>query len=128
MVKRLIPIAMRPNPLLALPFKPQLEELGADYWDAVEAVQFPRTQMRYRNDPHLRQLGLDPASVSDADMEAAYGRFEARTPLLALRYHGHQFGTYNPFLGDGRGFLYGQLRDRHGQLQDLGTKGSGTTP
>ena len=32
----------------------------------------------------------------------------------------------NPLLGDGRGFLCGQLRDRHGQLQDLGTKGSGT--
>ncbi|MBE9152833.1 YdiU family protein [Cyanobium sp. LEGE 06113] len=119
---------MPPNPLLALPFEPQLEGLGADYWDVVEAAQFPRTQLRFRNDSLLHQIGLNPASVSDADIEAAYGRFEARTPLLALRYHGHQFGTYNPFLGDGRGFLYGQLRDRHGQLQDLGTKGSGTTP
>ena len=61
-------------------------------------------------------------------MEAAYGRFEGRQPLLALRYHGYQFGVYNPQLGDGRGFLYGQVRDRHGQLQDLGTKGSGQTP
>ena len=58
----------------------------------------------------------------------AYGRFEHRVPLLALRYHGYQFGTYNPQLGDGRGFLYGQLRDRTGMLQDLGSKGSGTTP
>jgi serine/tyrosine/threonine adenylyltransferase len=44
-----------------------------------------------------------------------FGRFE---PLpgnlpqpLALRYHGHQFRTYNPDLGDGRGFLFAQLRD-----------------
>src|SRR5699024_8296422 len=62
-----------------------------------------------------------------------FGRFE---PLpgsfpepLALRYHGHQFQTYNPDLGDGRGFLYAQLEDLNdGRLMDLGTKGSGQTP
>ncbi len=117
-----------PNPLLGLPFEPSIEGLGPDYWDVVEADAFPRTTLRFRNDDLLRQLGIDPAAVGDADLEAAYGRFEARTPLLALRYHGYQFGTYNPFLGDGRGFLYGQLRDVRGDLQDLGTKGSGTTP
>ena len=119
---------LAPNPLLALPFEPSIEGLGPDYWDVVEAAAFPSTTLRFRNDPLLLQLGLDPAAVADGHLEQAYGRFEARAPLLALRYHGYQFGTYNPFLGDGRGFLYGQLRDRHGQLHDLGTKGSGTTP
>ncbi len=118
----------RSNPLLALPFEPSLEGLGPDYWDVVEAARFPLTRLRFRNDDLLVQLGLDPAAISDGNLEAAYGRFEARTPLLALRYHGYQFGSYNPFLGDGRGFLYGQLRDCRGDLQDLGTKGSGTTP
>ncbi len=47
---------------------------------------------------------------------------------LALRYHGHQFRVYNPEIGDGRGFLFAQLRDGHDRLLDLGTKGSGTTP
>jgi uncharacterized protein YdiU (UPF0061 family) len=47
---------------------------------------------------------------------------------LAMRYHGHQFRSYNPQLGDGRGFLFGQLRDQSGRLLDLGTKGSGQTP
>lgn len=122
------PMSARPNPLLGLPFVGALEDLGPEYWDVVEAAAFPLTRLRFRNDPVLHLLGLDPARVSDDDIEAAYGRFEGRMPLLALRYHGHQFGTYNPLLGDGRGFLYGQLRDRHGQLQDLGTKGSGTTP
>ena len=31
-------------------------------------------------------------------------------------------------MGDGRGFLYGQVRDQDGHLYDFGTKGSGTTP
>ncbi|HEX5866108.1 MAG TPA: YdiU family protein, partial [Beijerinckiaceae bacterium] len=48
---------------------------------------------------------------------------------LALRYHGHQFRSYNPHLGDGRGFLLAQLHDiADGRLLDLGTKGSGQTP
>ena len=69
-----------------------------------------------------------PEEITTANLEEAYGEFKARVQLLALRYHGYQFGTYNPCLGDGRGFLYGQLRVNEGQLQDLGTKGSGTTP
>jgi serine/tyrosine/threonine adenylyltransferase len=52
-----------------------------------------------------------------------------RPPPLAQRYHGHQFRSYNPDLGDGRGFLFAQLREaRTGRLLDLGTKGSGQTP
>ena len=47
---------------------------------------------------------------------------------LALRYHGHQFRVYNPDIGDGRGFLFAQLRDDQDRLLDLATKGSGTTP
>ncbi|HET9812605.1 MAG TPA: YdiU family protein, partial [Sphingomicrobium sp.] len=47
---------------------------------------------------------------------------------LALRYHGHQFRVYNPDIGDGRGFLFAQLRDEGGRPLDLGTKGSGQTP
>ena len=116
------------NLLLALPFEVSIESLGESYWDVVEAARFPRSQLRFRNDGVLHQLGLDAQQVSDADLEEAFGRFEGRVPFLALRYHGFQFGNYNPQLGDGRGFLYGQLRDRRGDLQDLGTKGSGTTP
>ncbi len=45
-----------------------------------------------------------------------------------MRYHGHQFQHYNPDLGDGRGFLFAQMRDCGNRLLDLGTKGSGQTP
>lgn len=47
---------------------------------------------------------------------------------MALRYHGHQFQSYNSELGDGRGFLFAQLYDDAGRLLDFGTKGSGQTP
>ena len=61
-----------------------------------------------------------------------FGRFEPLknnlTQPLALRYHGHQFRHYNPDIGDGRGFLFAQMRDQSGRYIDLGTKGSGQTP
>ncbi|HEX8263249.1 MAG TPA: YdiU family protein, partial [Allosphingosinicella sp.] len=75
-------------------------------------------------------VGLE--ALSDEDWTRHFGRF---APLpdnlpqpLALRYHGHQFRSYNPDIGDGRGFLFAQLRDGAGRLLDLGTKGSGQTP
>ncbi|RZJ74228.1 MAG: selenoprotein O, partial [Brevundimonas sp.] len=43
--------------------------------------------------------------------------------------HGHQFRSYNPDLGDGRGFLFAQQREvESNRLLDLATKGSGQTP
>ncbi|MGF1457388.1 MAG: YdiU family protein [Leptolyngbyaceae cyanobacterium] len=116
------------NPLLTLDYVPAIASIGDDYYDIVAAAEFPQTLLRFRNDDILQQLGLEPATVSDEHFIEAFGQFQGRSPFLALRYHGHQFGAYNPFLGDGRGFLYGQVQDVQGDLYDLGTKGSGTTP
>jgi serine/tyrosine/threonine adenylyltransferase len=116
------------NPLLTLPYEPAWERLGEDYYDIVPAAEFPCHVLRFRNDPLLKVLGLAPPQVSDQHFLQAFGRFEGRSPFLALRYHGYQFGEYNPGLGDGRGFLYGQVRGTDGKLYDFGTKGSGTTP
>ncbi|MEE3715774.1 YdiU family protein [Tumidithrix elongata RA019] len=116
------------NPFLRLNYEPAMESLGEDYADVVAAAQFPLHLLRWRNDRVLTQIGLDPAQVSDDDFIEAFGHFQAVRPFLALRYHGYQFGEYNPQLGDGRGFLYGQVRGIDGELYDFGTKGSGRTP
>jgi uncharacterized protein YdiU (UPF0061 family) len=98
--------------------------------DPVTGADFPRTQIRFRNDRWAQRVGLD--ELDEAGWIAHFGRFR---PLagslpqpLALRYHGHQFRVYNPEIGDGRGFLFAQLLDDQGRLLDLGTKGSGQTP
>lgn len=116
------------NPFLNLKYEPALESLGGDYFDRVEAANFPKHILRFRNDQLLPKLGLDPQNVTDEHFIEAFGKFEGTQPFLALRYHGYQFGEYNAFLGDGRGFLYGQVRGTDGELYDFGTKGSGTTP
>jgi len=114
------------------PYAPELAilELGDDFYDPVAAADFPQAKLKFRNDRWARAVGL--GDLSDEDWIGHFGRF---APLpdnlprpLALRYHGHQFRVYNPDIGDGRGFLFAQLRDSDGRLLDLGTKGSGQTP
>lgn len=107
------------------------QNLGTDFYDIVAPAHFPHHILRYRNQRWAARTGLD--TLTDDEWVRHFGQFE---PLpesfaepLALRYHGHQFRTYNPYLGDGRGFLFAQLHDaENGRLLDLGTKGSGQTP
>lgn len=119
---------IEPHSFWSLPYEQAFADLGQDYADEVVAATFPSHQLRFRNDALLSKLGRSPSEVTDADFIAAFGQFKMPHPPLAMRYHGHQFGEYNPYLGDGRGFLYGQVRGTDGRLYDLGTKGSGTTP
>ncbi len=106
---------------------PKILGLGDGFYDPVAAADFPSAIPRFLNQRWAARVGL-----ADTDWDAHFARF---APLpgnleqpLALRYHGHQFRHYNAELGDGRGFLFAQLRDGDGRLLDLGTKGSGQTP
>jgi uncharacterized protein YdiU (UPF0061 family) len=119
---------LNPNPFLNLNYELAWETLGDDYYDEVPAADFPKRILRFRNDFLLSLLGLNAELVEDEHFVEAFGKFQGIRPFLALRYHGYQFGEYNPFLGDGRGFIYGQVRGTDGYLYDLGTKGSGRTP
>jgi uncharacterized protein YdiU (UPF0061 family) len=116
------------NPLLRLNYELAMELLGDDYYDIVSPAQFPQQILRFRNDSLLPTLGLAPETLEDGHFLEAFAEFKVVRPFLALRYHGYQFGEYNAFLGDGRGFLYGQVRGVDGYLYDFGTKGSGRTP
>lgn len=112
-------------------FAPATDILSVfDIGDEVQPADFPAHILRYRNDRWAANVGLD--HLDDATWIRHFGRFaplpgSLKSPL-ALRYHGHQFRVYNPDIGDGRGFLFAQMRDGLGRLMDLGTKGSGQTP
>ncbi len=104
--------------------------LGPDFADSVDPADFPDLKLRWWNQRWAGAIGL--GGLSEAEKAGHFGRFD---PLdgyphrpLAMRYHGHQFRNYNPQIGDGRGFLFAQMRDPAGRLLDFGTKGSGQTP
>lgn len=106
---------------------PRILGLGGEFYDLVKPAAFPKAVPRFLNRRWADRVGL-----SGVDWEAHFHRFEPLpgnlTEPLALRYHGHQFRSYNPDIGDGRGFLFAQLRGDDGRLLDLATKGSGQTP
>lgn len=104
--------------------------LDQRFYRPVTAASFPDHKLRFRNDRAAASVGLD--GLDDQTWIEHFGKFTAlpdniETPL-ALCYHGHQFGHYNPDLGDGRGFLFAQMCSSDGRILDLGTKGSGQTP
>lgn len=109
---------------------PAFLTLGDGFGDEVDAAKFPKAILRYRNDRAAAEVGLE--GLTDDEWVAHCAHF-AQLPHnlprpIAQRYHGHQFQVYNPDIGDGRGFLFAQMRDVKGRLMDLGTKGSGRTP
>jgi len=110
--------------------KPVHLSLDQRFYTPVGAASFPKHVLRFRNDRAAASVGLE--RLDDQSWINHFGKFKAlpdniKTPL-ALCYHGHQFGHYNPELGDGRGFLFAQMHGSDGRILDLGTKGSGQTP
>lgn len=81
------------------------------------------------NEPLARHLGIDPRWLgSDAGAEVIAGNQipEGAEPI-ATAYAGHQFGSFNPQLGDGRAVLLGEIVGQDGIRYDLQLKGSGPT-
>ena len=119
--------------LISQSYRPEtpFRDLGPEFADPVRPAAFPMTEPRFVNRRVLTRLGL--GLLDGAQLATHLGRLAplpgAQPQPLAVRYHGHQFRTYNPDLGDGRGFLFAQLREADGgRLSDLSTKGSGRTP
>jgi serine/tyrosine/threonine adenylyltransferase len=82
------------------------------------------------NEPLARMLGLNPDWLRGPEGIALLGgglRPDGEASV-AMAYSGHQFGHFNPTLGDGRAMLVGEATDAAGRLFDIHLKGSGPTP
>ncbi len=74
-------------------------------------------------------LGLDIDTLQQPDslqLISGQGVLNIWDPI-AMKYTGHQFGQYNPQLGDGRGLLIAQV-NHLGKIWDMHLKGAGSTP
>ena len=80
------------------------------------------------NEPLGQLLGFSHASAEErAAVFSGVTLPEGATPLAQL-YAGHQFGSFNPQLGDGRAILLGEVVGSDGKRRDIQLKGSGPTP
>ena len=113
---------------LAIPFQNSYAALPADFHARVAPVPVRAPALIKFNHALAAELGI--AEGTPADHIAA---FSGNTPPdgaapLAQAYAGHQFGGFNPQLGDGRANLLGEVIDRNGHRRDIQLKGSGPTP
>ncbi len=82
------------------------------------------------NDTLARGLGLDPAALQTPEGAAilAGNAIPVGARPIAQAYAGHQFGHWNPQLGDGRAILLGEVVGADGLRRDIQLKGAGRTP
>ena len=93
-----------------------------------EPIDAPRVVVT--SDAAMTLLDLDPAVAQDPVFAQLFGGHTlwADAEPRAMVYSGHQFGSYNPQLGDGRGLLLGEVYNDAGEHWDLHLKGAGMTP
>lgn len=75
------------------------------------------------------ELGLDVAGADDERLAQVFSGqvIPVGAAPLAQAYAGHQFGHFNPQLGDGRALLLGEVVSPSGARFDIQLKGSGPT-
>ena len=107
-------------------FGRELPELALPW----QALDVPDPQLLVLNEPLALELGLDPGWLRTEDGRKLLvgNRPPAGSTPVAQAYAGHQFGGFNPRLGDGRALLLGEITATDGRVCDLHLKGSGRTP
>ncbi|PZX17697.1 uncharacterized protein YdiU (UPF0061 family) [Palleronia aestuarii] len=114
---------------LALPFDNSYARLPPRFFTPQAPTPVTAPRLLALNRDLAAELGLDAdALASPAGVEMLAGnRIPDGALPLSQAYAGHQFGGWNPQLGDGRAVLLGEIV-AGGRRVDLQLKGSGPTP
>src|SRR3954470_14278481 len=115
--------------LADLPFDNTYARLPEAFYQRVEPTAVPDPYLVAFNPDAARLIDLDPAEAAKPEFVQAFAG-NARLPgsdPVAMKYAGHQFGSYVPQLGDGRAILLGEVRNAAGERWDLHLKGGGRT-
>lgn len=112
-----------------IPFSNQYATLGTGFFVKTGPTPVANPSLVKLNENLARELGLsvDGLNVSDAAEFFSGNRIPNGAEPLAMAYAGHQFGQFNPQLGDGRAILLGEMRNLQGETIGLQLKGSGPT-
>ena len=111
-------------------FDNRFARLGDAFSTSVLPEPIAEPRLVVASDSALALLDLDPAQADlplFAEIFSGHKMWAQAEPR-AMVYSGHQFGSYNPRLGDGRGLLLGEVLNDAGQYWDLHLKGAGQTP
>ena len=116
--------------LTELHFDNRFARLGDVFSTEVTPQPLEAPRLVVASEAAMGLLDLDPATAQDplfTELFSGHKLWSTAEPR-AMVYSGHQFGGYNPRLGDGRGLLLGEVINEAGQHWDLHLKGAGQTP
>src|SRR5688572_29468046 len=105
----------------ALQFDNRFARLGDAFSTEVLPEPLDEPRLVVASPAAMVLLDLDPAEADSevfAQLFAGHKLWSDAEPR-AMVYSGHQFGVYNPRLGDGRGLLLGEVVNEAGQHWDL---------
>jgi serine/tyrosine/threonine adenylyltransferase len=100
--------------------------LPETFWRKAQPIPVEAPDLIARNDALAEQLGLGAGIFDNPEIVSALagnGQWPDQQPV-SLAYSGHQFGNWNPLMGDGRAHLIATLDGGW----ELHLKGSGATP
>lgn len=116
--------------LADLQFDNRFAHLGDTFSSKVVPEPLSNPQLVVSSVDAMELIDLDASeadSVLFTELFSGAKLWSASEPR-AMVYSGHQFGVYNPQLGDGRGLLLGEVVNGRGEHWDLHLKGAGSTP
>lgn len=106
-------------------------KLGEDFSTPIKTKSLDKAFLIHKNSQLYSELGLSLSDDQLLKITTGENKFEQTTPIASI-YAGHQFGYFNPQLGDGRSCLIGQVQssgiNRQIESQELSLKGAGSTP
>ena len=111
------------------PFTNSYIDLGRGFYQSIKPTPVQNPELVIFNQLLSDELGLTETALSSsagAPVFAGNHVPEGAQPL-AMAYSGHQFGHFNPNLGDGRALLLGQILNPAGRSFDIHMKGTGQT-
>ena len=110
-------------------FNNRYVKLGKDFYVKSKPVPVANPELIKFNDDLAKSLGLSATELDSAEGAAIFSgnHIPVGAEPLAMAYAGHQFGGFNPQLGDGRAILLGEVISPDGASFNMQLKGSGRT-
>jgi uncharacterized protein YdiU (UPF0061 family) len=113
---------------LMIPFDNSYARLPSAFFTAQAPTPVREPRLIAFNDDLAKLLNVTPGEATEMAAIFAGNQVPEGAAPLAQLYSGHQFGNYNPQLGDGRAVLLGETIGSDGKRRDIQLKGSGPTP
>ncbi len=113
---------------LMIPFDNTYARLPNSFYARQAPIPVRAPQLIAFNEDLARVLRVTPGDVHEMAEAFAGNTLPDGSEPIAQLYSGHQFGNYNPQLGDGRAVLLGETVGNDGVRRDIQLKGSGPTP